>query len=265
MKSIFELNSEPNVPPKHIAQLVGPQYGITGDSLKDQLQIFIGLHTEKLLEKEDRNELINLGRRGAKLAMLSLFCSALANRMVTQLKFRNFDFMNLRLFIRFPIRMGIFFFFFTNMVFLPMTKRCLELNEQLNNKYYPRMVRFVKENDPLIMNPNYLNEPGMTEEEKEYMSNYYNKLKTEIEMRKMEEKMKGGRMWFEYHSMKWLNIIYKLKYINLIIKMLTRTNLISRNLVKQNKRLIQTYGAKTKEEIVDKIHKHNINTITMVW
>ncbi len=43
--------------------------------------------------------------------------------------------------------------------------------------------------DPLIMNPYMLDEPGMTDEEKEYMRTFYEGMKVQMEQMKLQMKM----------------------------------------------------------------------------
>ena len=51
------------------------------------------------------------------------------------------------------------------------------------------MRHYQMEMDPLIMNPLLLNEPGMTDDEKEYMKVFYDNMKSQAAMMKAQMKM----------------------------------------------------------------------------
>jgi hypothetical protein len=157
----------------------------------DELNTFGSLYTQKFLEKMDRDEIKNTGRRAAKLFLLSMTIGAVSNRILTKFKFRNRDFLNLRLAPRLLIRFGIFASCFTFFFYSPMLTHMMKLRQYLNEKYTPRMRLFATEMNPLILNPSMLNEPGMSQEEKEYMKLFLDKMNDQAlqarAQRKMEE------------------------------------------------------------------------------
>lgn len=170
----------------------------SGNLLIDELQVWGGFYQQKFLEKTDRDEIKLLGRRAAKLSILAIVMGGVANRLLTMVKVGKFDFLNMRLVFRLPIRFLIFGLSFTIVVFGPIFDHMYRLREKLTTKYKPRFRRFSVLNDPLIMNPFMLNEPGMTEEEKEYMKVFYDNMKVQMEqmkaqMKMMEEKEKSSK------------------------------------------------------------------------
>lgn len=161
----------------------------SGNPLMDELQIFGSLYQQKLLEKIDRDDITNAGRRAFKLLIISLAIGGSLNRLLTKKRIFGRDFLNLNLLIRLPIRFIILMIPFYPCFYSPMMVHMFKLREYLNEKYTPRMRRFTLEMDPFIMNPNMVNEPGMTEEDKEYIGAFVDRMRSEGESRKLQLKM----------------------------------------------------------------------------
>jgi hypothetical protein len=183
-----------------IVDVVGPEMAAarSGNLLMDEVQIFGGLYQQKMIEKVDRDEIINIFRRGTKLMILSLIVGGVSNRFVTKLKIKKFDFLNMNIFFRLFVRLSIFSVSLSTLFFLPMLEHLLNVRNKLNTKYIPRMRLYQSEMDPLIMNPMLLSEPGMTDDEREYMKVFYDNMKSQAAMMKaqmkmMEEKEKKDR------------------------------------------------------------------------
>ena len=183
-----------------IVDVVGPEMAAarSGNLLMDEVQIFGGLYQQKMLEKVDRDEIINIFRRGTKLLILSLIVGGVSNRFITKLKIRKFDFLNMNIIFRLFVRLSIFSVSLSTLFFLPMLEHLLNVRNKLNAKYIPRMRLYQSEMDPLIMNPILLNEPGMTEDERDYMKVFYDNMKSQAsmmmaQMKMMEEKEKKDR------------------------------------------------------------------------
>jgi hypothetical protein len=199
-KSLLQLPVSIDNDELSIVDVVGPEMAAakSGNLLMDEVQIFGGLYQQKMLEKVDRDEIKNIFRRGAKLLLLSFAVGGVANRMVTKLKIRKFDFLNLNIIFRIVLRLSIFSVSLSSIFFLPMLEHLLNVRNKLNAKYIPKMRLYQSEMDPLIMNPYLLSEPGMTEEEREYMKVFYDNMKSQASMMKaqmkmMEEKEKKDR------------------------------------------------------------------------
>ncbi len=90
---------------------------------------------------------------------------------------------------RILIRFGLFgvstYFLFLN----PMIFHMIKLRDYFNEKYTGRMRLYNREMDPLILNPFMLNEPGMSEDEKDYMKVFYENMKSQAAMMKAQMKM----------------------------------------------------------------------------
>lgn len=174
---------------------VGPemQQGRSGNLLMDEVQIYGGLYQQKMLEKVDRDEIMNAGRRSVKLFFLGLVVGGVANRLLTQFKIGGRDFLNLRLPFRLFIRFSIFGGCLYSVFLLPMVGHMTKLREYLNSRYTPRMHKYSMEMDPLIMNPNLLNEPGMSDDEKEYMRVFYDNMKAQGAMMRAQMRMSEGQ------------------------------------------------------------------------
>src|SRR5690242_19421188 len=67
-----------------------------------EIGIWGSFYSQKFLEKEDRDEIKNLGRRAAKLFLLSIFTGGIINRVITKARFKKYYFLNLRFFITLP-------------------------------------------------------------------------------------------------------------------------------------------------------------------
>ena len=199
-KSLFQLPVSVENDELSIVDYVGPEMAAarSGNLLMDEVQIFGGLYQQKMLEKVDRDEIKNIFRRGSKLLILSFIFGGVGNRMVTKLKIKKFDFLNINILLRIFVRLTIFGASLTTVFLFPMLEHLLNVRNKLNAKYIPRMGMYQREMDPLIMNPNLLNEPGMTDEEREYMKVFYDNMKSQAAMMKaqmkmMEEKEKKDR------------------------------------------------------------------------
>jgi hypothetical protein len=180
-----------------ISDVVGPEMMPSSYGYKsiDDITVFLGLYQQKMLEKVDRNEILNVGRRFVKLFLLSIVVGSAGNRILTKSKFGKFDFLNFNIFLKFFVRLSIFSISIYFFCFNPVLDYAEMVLKNLNMKYTPRMIDFKNNTDPLIMNPYLLNEPGMSEEEKEYMQVFYKNMKSQAEMMKaqkmMEERNKG--------------------------------------------------------------------------
>jgi hypothetical protein len=190
-KSLLQLPVNVNYDEVSIVDVVGPEMAAarSGNLLMDEVQIYGGLYQQKMLEKVDRDEIKNIFRRGAKLLILSLVVGGVTNRFITKLKIRKFDFLNMNIIFRIFVRFSIFSISLSTIFFLPMLEHLLNVRNKLNYKYIPRMRHYQMEMDPLIMNPLLLNEPGMTDDEKEYMKVFYDNMKSQAAMMKAQMKM----------------------------------------------------------------------------
>lgn len=190
-KSLLQLPVNINNDELSIVDVVGPEMAAarSGNLLMDEVQIYGGLYQQKMLEKVDRDEIKNIFRRGAKLFLLGMIVGGVGNRFVTKLKIRKFDFLNINIIFRIFVRFSIFTVSFSSIFFLPMLEHLLNARNKLNQKYIPRMRLYQMEMDPLIMNPLLLNEPGMTDDEKEYMKVFYENMKSQAAMMKAQMKM----------------------------------------------------------------------------
>ena len=156
--------SDPNR--KSILDLLNGEFATTGSPVIDEIMIFGTFYQKKMMEYKDRKEIMNIGRKAIKLGLISVVLVGVSNRMLTKIKFRKFDFLNLRFFLRFPIRLGVtlsIFYFFT---LIPIMGHLIETLDKINSKYYSRFEAFKNAGDPLIMNPGLLDEPDYTEEER---------------------------------------------------------------------------------------------------
>lgn len=183
-------NSQDVVLSRSIIDVVDPEMlqGASGNLFMDEIQLYGSLYQQKFLEKRDRDEILNLGRYAVKRFMLAFFVGALANRMITKLKYGRYDFLNLRLFFRFSVRLAIFAGSMYYLCGLPTYDKIFKLREYFNRKYVPKFIRFQSTGDALEMNPDLLNEPGMTDEEKDYMRGFYERQKMQGDMAKKKEK-----------------------------------------------------------------------------
>ena len=183
-----------------ICDVIGPEMAqsLSGNLMQDEAQIYGGLYQQKMLEKADRDEIMNAGRRGVKLFILSSIVAGSVNRGLTIARFGKFDFLNTRLIFRIVIRLGIFGVSYYSLLYKPMMDHLTHMRDNFNAKYIPRMRKYTAEMDPLIMNPRLLNEPGMTDEEREYMRVFYENKRSQAammkaQMRMMEESSKRGK------------------------------------------------------------------------
>ena len=164
INSTIETYSNPNR--KSILNLLDGDFATTGSTVLDEIMIFGTFYQKKMMEYKDRKEILNIGRRAIKLGLLSVFLAGVSNRMLTRIKFKRFDFLNLRLFLRFPIRLGVTLSIFYFITLMPLIGHLIVTLDKINLKYYSRFQQFKNNGDPLIMNPGLLDEPDYTEEEK---------------------------------------------------------------------------------------------------
>lgn len=161
--------------------------GIPDDDLKSEIGIWQQFYSSKWLEKTDRDKINNAGRRAGKTALLSVFIGAITNRLLTKTRVSKLDFLNLRWYLRIPIRLGVFGLSFYFMCFKPMSDHVDKLRHELNVKYTDRMEKFLEVGEPLILNPTMLNEEGMNEDEKEYIHKFYEQTKYAAKMQAMQK------------------------------------------------------------------------------
>jgi len=174
---------------KSIIDLLGGEFSSTGNPYLDEIMIFGTFYQKKMIEYKDRSEIINCGRRAVKLALLSTFLSFVTNRLLTKIKFKRFDFLNLRLFLRFPIRFGITASIFWFCMVGPIIEHALVLTDKINSKYYTRFEQFKNNGDPLIMNPGLLDEPDYTEEERANTLQFIENVRLQQKQAQMQSKM----------------------------------------------------------------------------
>jgi len=160
-----------------------------GENYLHEIMIFAQFYTQKLIEYKDRSEIMNCGRRAVKLALLSTFLSFVSNRLLTKIKFKRFDFLNLRLFLRFPIRFGVTSSIFWFCMVRPIIDHALVLTDKLYSKYHTRFELYKNNGDPLIMNPGLLEEPNYSEEERANTLQLIEKIRLEQRQYQMQSKM----------------------------------------------------------------------------
>jgi len=174
---------------KSILDLLGGEFASTGSRVLDEIMIYGTFYQKKMIEYKDRQEIMTIGRRGVKLILLSVFLSGVSNRLLTRLKFRKFDFLNLRFFLRLPIRVGLTFSVFYWAFFLPVIRHVLYVLNRINARYYKRFEEFKNNGDPLIMNPGLLDEPDYTEEERANTLQFVENVRMQQKQAQMQGKM----------------------------------------------------------------------------
>jgi len=73
--------------------------------------------------------------------------------------------MNMNFFISLIIRTATFSGCMYAFFYLPFLQHLFDCRDALNSKYYPRYKEFIKTKNFLLMNPDLLNDPELTEEE----------------------------------------------------------------------------------------------------
>jgi hypothetical protein len=174
---------------KSILDLLNGEFASSGSPILDEIMIFGTFYQKKMMDREDRLEIMNMGRRAAKLGILCLFISGVSNRLLTKLKFRKFDFLNLRFFLRFPIRIGVTTAVFYFGLLLPIIGHLLVILEKTNSKYYKRFEEFKTTGDPLTMNPGLLDEPDYTEEQRANTLQFVENVRMQQKQAQMQGKM----------------------------------------------------------------------------
>lgn len=174
---------------KSITRLLGDQYETTGHLLMDEVMIYGTFYQKKMLEYNDRNEIINIARKAVKFSLISIGMIGIYNRLLTKLKFKKFDFLNLRIFLKLPIRLSGSLFILYFGAFIPVFSHALDILDKINEKYYKRFEIFRNNGDPLIMNPGLLDEPGYTEEERANTLQFVENIRMQQQQMKMQEKL----------------------------------------------------------------------------
>jgi len=157
--------------PVSIVELMG---GAEAQGLSEQdyfmaeLQLFSELKNQKILEKEDRKNIDNFKKSSIKGLLLANGLSAVLNRLLTKIKFKKIDFMNMHFILRLIIRLGIFGFLNLNVVSYQVMN-LYDLREYLNKKYIPRYKEYMMTGGhPMaILNKKYMEDPDVTQEERD--------------------------------------------------------------------------------------------------
>ncbi len=148
-----------------------------GNDMINNTALWYYFYSQRMLEKEDRQNLKRFTNKTIKLTLASFIAGGIANRALTNLNIGNLEFMNLKPIFRIPIRLLIFFIFL-NYGTLSKSKDDMKLvYGKLSKKYIPRYKMLRSICDPLVMNPRMLNEEGMNDEDREYMLSTYQKMK----------------------------------------------------------------------------------------
>lgn len=157
--------------PLSIAELAG------GPELKEleerdffmpEIQIFYELYRQKILEKDDRKRIDDFKKNSIKgFLLVNAFAGGL-NRLLTILKYGRLDFMNLHFLPRLLIRLSIFSLLNANLIAYH-THNLIKIRQILNEKYIPRYQEYLRTggHPMVILNKNYLNDPDITQEEKD--------------------------------------------------------------------------------------------------
>lgn len=174
---------------KSILSLLGDDFSSTGSPFMDHIMIFGTFYQKKMIDRSDRVEIQNMGRRAIKLFFVALIMTGASNRLLTKLKFRKFDFLNLRLFLRLPVRLFITGACFWFCFLTPMANHLFYNVDKLNEKYYSRFELFKNSGDPLIMNPGLLEEPDFTEEERANTIQFVENVRMQNKQAQMQGRM----------------------------------------------------------------------------
>ena len=162
--------------PSSIIELVG---GPSAQGLSDQeffmaeMQLYSELNKQKILEKEDRSKIEQYKKNAIKGLILANVIAGLFNRLLTKIKYKRIDFMNLHFIFRLPIRLSMFAILNLNVVSYQLFA-LQELREGLNKKYMPRYQDYMRTGGhPMsILNKNYMNDPDITQEEKDVCNKF---------------------------------------------------------------------------------------------
>jgi hypothetical protein len=155
-----------------------------GNDLINSAAIWYYFYSQRMLEKEDRQQLKKLVNKAAKYTLFSFIGAGLVNRGLTHLKIGKREFINMKFIFRLPVRAFILFAFFNFGALLPTLAEVDNVYNKLYDKYIPRYQSLKKLCDPLVMNPRMLSEDDMSEEDREYMFVIYQKLKDQLIMEK---------------------------------------------------------------------------------
>jgi hypothetical protein len=164
-----------------------------GSDIINSMVTWYMFYSQRMLEKKDRQQIQKTMNKATKLVFLSFLAGAFANRFLTYLKIGNFEFINLRLIFRLPIRFAVFGLLFNVCALGPVLRDVENLYYNLHDKYYPRYEVLRNSCEPLAMNPKMLNEEGMSEDEKDEMVILYQKTKDGLMMAK--QMRLGGPMF----------------------------------------------------------------------
>jgi hypothetical protein len=155
-----------------------------GNELFESIATWYFFYTTNMLEKKDRQQIERTSKKAVKLICLSFIAGGFANRFLTYLKIRQYEFINLRLLFRLPIRLAVFGIIFNIFALAPIVHDVENLYYNLHDKYYPRYELLKSSCEPLAMNRNLLNEEGMTEEQKDEAVLNYQRTKEALMMAK---------------------------------------------------------------------------------
>jgi hypothetical protein len=147
--------------------------------LMNEFMVFKDMYSKKFMEYDDRKEIKGLAKYSIKSLFAGIVIAGVLNRGLTMIKFKKFDFMNLRFVFRFIIRSSIFtsfiFYFYTQSILA-----LLDFRNKLNKKYIPRYIQFMNTGDPMMLNPKILEEPNTSQEEKESTLQFIKQMKSNL-------------------------------------------------------------------------------------
>ena len=141
-----------------------PDDGITPSIVKE-IGLYSEIYKNKLMEYEDRKQISTIPRKGFKLFLLSSMIAFVINKGITSLKTNKKDFMNLKFPYRLIVRGVAYYACMYTFFYLPVLKDIFIFRDNLNTKYLPRFLKYMKTQNCLVMNPNILNDPELTQEE----------------------------------------------------------------------------------------------------
>lgn len=171
---------------------------LSGNIMMDEMQIWKSLNDQYLLEYNDRNQVSGLIRKSLKLFILSFSIGCIGNRGLSLLKYKSFEFFRIPFLLRFPIRFSIFMLSFYIFLINPMLNSTFQLRTYMNNKYMIRYKEYNEKCDPLIMNPLILNEPNMSNEDKEIRKLEVDKIRSQqlmivLQSREIENQIRQSK------------------------------------------------------------------------
>lgn len=171
---------------------------LSGNIMMDEMQIWKSLNDQYLLEYNDRKQVSGLIRKSVKLFILSFSIGCLGNRGLSLLKYKSFEFFRIPFLLRLPIRFSMFILSFYIFLINPILNSTFQLRAYMNNKYMIRFKEYNEKCDPLIMNPLILNEPNMSNEEKEIRKLEVDKIRSQqlmivLQSREFENQIRQGK------------------------------------------------------------------------